>query len=234
MSRKEIITDDAIVHVLNRGAKKLPIFRQRSDLWRMTYTLFFLNNENVPENWFREAEKIRVLNKLMWPKEWGKRTPLVSVLAFTIMPNHFHLILKSVVEEGIQQFMHKFTMSYSKFINSKYAESGSLFQGKFKSVIVDTDEFLRYLACYVMVKNPFELFPGGLPAAANNFDTAWKEAVDYPFSSLADYAGARNSPIVDKNILGEIFPSPDSFINDSKDFMLGQKSDIIDQEIHDF
>ena len=131
MSRKEIIADDnTIVHVLNRGAKKLPIFRQRSDLWRMLYALFFLNSENVPENWFREAEKIGALNNFTWSKEWGERKPLVSVLAFTIMPNHFHLILKQIVEEGIQQFMHKFTMSYSKFINSKYAESGSLFQGQ--------------------------------------------------------------------------------------------------------
>ena len=234
MSRKEIITTDAIVHVLNRGAKKLPIFRQRSDLWRMTCALFFLNSENVPENWFREAEKMGALNNFTWPKEWGKRKPLVSVLAFTIMPNHFHLILKQITEGGIQQFMHKFTMSYSKFINSKYAESGSLFQGKFKSVIVDTDEFLRYLACYVMVKNPFELSSGGLAGAANNFDATWNEAINYPFSSLSDYAGLRNSPILDKNILGEIFPSPDPFIDCSRDFILGQKMDIVDQKIHDF
>ena len=235
MSR-EIIDRETITHILNRGAKKLPIFRQRSDLWRMMYSLFFLNAKNVPENWCREAEKIGALNNFIWQKEWGERKPLVSILAFTIMPNHFHLILKPKIEGGVQQFMHKFTMSYSKFINSKYAESGSLFQGRFKSVIVDTDEFLRYLACYVMVKNSFELFHGGLPAAINNFDDAWKEAKNYPFSSLADYAGLRNCPILDKNILGEIFPDSDSFMECSKDFILGQKmeTDIIDQKIHDF
>ena len=234
MSRKETIADNDIVHILNRGVKKLPIFRQRSDLWRMVYSLFFLNSKNVPENWFREAEKIGALNDLKWPKEWKERKPLVSILAFTIMPNHFHFILKQTAKGGIQQFMHKFTMSYSKFINSKYAESGSLFQGKFKSVIVDSDEFLRYLACYVMVKNTFELFSGGFPAAINNFDTAWKEAFDYPFSSLTDYAGLKNSAILDKNILGEIFTSTDSFKNDSRDLILGQKLDIIDHGFNDY
>jgi len=74
--------------------------------------------------------------------------------------------------------MHKFSMAYAKFINAKYEESGSLFQGPFKSQVVLTDEYLRYLATYVMVKNSLELYPeGGLSGAMQDFDKAYEFVV---------------------------------------------------------
>ena len=122
--------------------------------------------------------------------------------------------------------MHKFSMGHSKFINAKYRENGKLFQSTFKSKILDTDEYLRRVAVYVMVKNTFELFPkGGLAGATKNFEDAWKWAIDYPFSSLGSYAGKRNSPILDKDLLGEIFDSPKDFKEFSKDYILGRTID---------
>jgi len=142
------------------------------------------------------------------------------------MPNHFHLILKEIRKDGVSSFMHKITMAYSKFINAKYKESGSLFEGKFKSSVVGSDEYLRYLSTYVMVKNTFELYPGGgLMKATGEFDKAYKWAIEYPFTSLADYAGKRHSPIIDKDILGEIFSDPKDFKEFARDCILGRKFD---------
>src|SRR3989344_5791784 len=223
MARLETIVEGAHVHVLNRGVKKTPIYRQKSDLWRLLFNLFYLNSKDIPDNWNRVLDKEDQLRNFVWPKEWGKKVPLVSVLAYTIMPNHFHLILNETKIGGISKFMHKLTMSYSKHINAKYKESGTLFQGKFKSVIVDNDNYLRYLAAYVMVKNPFELYPkGGLEGAMKNFDDAWRWAIDYPFCSLADYAGKREkSPILEKGLLGEIYSKPNDFKNFSRDCIMG-------------
>ncbi len=228
MSRREHFSVGSIVHVLNRGAKKMPIFRQKSDLQRLMFSLFYLNSTNLPENWTRELENKGSIENLKWPHGWGERKPLVSVLAFTIMPNHFHFILKEIKNGGISQFMHKLTMAHSKFINAKYNESGSLFQGKFKSTLVESDEYLRYLATYVMVKNTLELYPnGGITKAVKEFDKGYQWAIEYPFTSLADYAGTGHSLIIDKDILGEIFKHPNDFKKFAKDCILGRKFEVI-------
>ena len=75
-----------------------------------------------------------------------------------------------------------------------------------------------------MVKNPFELYPGGYTAALQNFDQAWDWAVnEYPFSSLADYVTARRSPIVDRELLGELFATPEGFKNNAHEFLLNRE-----------
>lgn len=192
----------------------------------MLFNLFYLNSDKVPDNWARELEKQGMLASLQWPDGWGEKKPLVSILAFTIMPNHFHFMLKEIQEGGIKEFMHKFTMAYSKFINAKYEESGSLFQGPYKSQTVQTDEYLRYLAVYIMVKNTFELYPeGGLSGATDNFDKAYEWAIEYPFTSLGDYAGRRNSPIIEKDILEGLFENSKAFKEFARDCILGRRSD---------
>ncbi|MBI4155641.1 MAG: transposase [Candidatus Zambryskibacteria bacterium] len=230
--RNETIIVDSFVHVINRGNKQAPIYKQKSDLWRLLFSLFYSNN-NLSRNWMRELEKASLKpQNFIWPDSLGERKPIVAILGFTIMPNHFHLILKEIVKGGISNFMHKFSMGHSKFINAKYKESGVLFQGTFQSKIIETDEYLRRVAVYVMVKNTFELYPkGGLAGATKNFEEAWAWAVDYPFSSLGDYAGVRSLPILDKDLLGEIFDSPKDFKEFSKDYILGRT---MDEDISEF
>jgi putative transposase len=229
--RKEIIVPDSFVHVTNRGTKQMPISRQKSDLWRLLFSLFYVNNRSS-KNWMRELERAKVNPQdFIWLDIFGERTPIVSIVAFVIMPNHFHLILKEIVDGGISDFMHKFTMGYSKFINAKYNESGGLFQGKFQAKIIDTDEYLRRVAVYAMVKNTFELYPnGGLSGSIKDFEGAWNWATGYPFSSLGDYAGKRNSPILNKDLLGEIFDSTKDFKEFSRDYILGRALDEDDKE----
>lgn len=212
---------DSYVHVYNRGTKKLPIFRRKSDLWRLLFNFYYLNSsEPVVQNWKRELERGDGPAAFIWPPAWGEREPLVSILAHSIMPNHFHLILKELVEGGISKFMHRVCMAYSKFINAKYGESGSLFQGPYKARLITDDTDIRYLAAYVMVKNPFELYPGGLHRAIEEFDLAYDFACGGPFNSLAEYAGTRALPIITKDVLGESFETANDFKEFSRDCML--------------
>ncbi|MEK7581894.1 MAG: transposase [Patescibacteria group bacterium] len=229
-NRTGMMTIDSYVHVCNRGVRKMPIYRQKSDLWRMVFNLFYLNSVYVSENWVRELEKEDkdAISHFVWLPKWGEREQLVKIIAYTIVPNHFHLLLKEVVEGGISRFMHKHSMGYAKYINTKYKESGSLFQGRFKSKTINSDEYFRYVAVYIMVKNTMELYPnGGIAGAVKNFEHAWEWAVEYPFSSLAEYAGKRHFPIVEKDLLGELFQNPREFKAFAKDCILGRKLDIV-------
>lgn len=209
------------VHVYNRGAKKLPIFREHSDLQRLLLNLYYFNHaDRMSDNWRRELEAFGNPMHFQWPGAWEERDPIVSILAFSIMPNHLHLVIKEIIEGGTSKFMHRVSMAYSKFINEKYGESGSLFQGTFKSRLVEEDTDFRNLAAYVMVKNPFELYPGGLERAVKNFDDAYKLASEDILNSLGAYAGTRTIPIVTKDLFGELFETPESFKEFARETMM--------------
>lgn len=218
---RESIGVDSYVHVYNRGVKKLPIYRQREDLYRLLFYFYYFNHtDRMPDNWKRELETLGKLEHFEWPETWGEREPIISILAFSIMPNHLHLMIKETIEGGTSKFMHRASMAYSKFINEKYEESGSLFQGAFKSRLVDEDVDFRNLAVYIMVKNPFELYPGGLQKAIENFDDAYERALKDPLNSLGVYAGTREVPIITKDLLGELFETPESFKEFARESML--------------
>jgi putative transposase len=212
--RKEPFTIGNFVHVYNRGNRKQPIVIDEKDRWHFLQMLYYFNTEKTPPNPFQELRhnlKSDFNHKLIWPKEWPPRQPIVTILAFVLMKNHFHLILKEIKKEGIALFMQKLGTGMTMYFNKKYDESGRLFQGAYKARCVNEDSYMRYLSVYIQVKNIFELYPGGLRKAVQNFDKAFDWAAQYPYASLGDYFTDRNSPIISKDILGELFSDSEEY-----------------------
>src|SRR5690606_6672758 len=112
--------------------------------------------------------------------------------------------------------------SMTNHANEKYGEKGSLFQGPYRSKTIEEDEYLRYAAAYVMVKNTFELYPeGGLSSAQRNFDEAWRWAERYNCSSLGGCSGvSEKSLILSRSLLNEVF-TREAFKVFSRDVILG-------------
>jgi|SRR3989344_2396976 len=210
---------DSFVHVTNRGTRGLPIVRDEADKKRFVRLLYYANDKYRDTFW--EANTFG-LGEFERPANWPPQEPLVKILAWSLMSNHFHLVLRELVENGISKFMQQLCGSMSMHFNKKYDESGSIFQSSYKGRTANTrgDEYLRLLAVYVMVKNPFELYPGGLKNAIKNFDAAYARAGEYQFCSLGDYSQVRSSLIVSKDIFGEIFDSPDKFKSFAKESLL--------------
>ncbi len=218
--RKEPYTVGSIVHAIKRGSRGLEIVLDGGDRWRFLLMLRHLNDVYQSKNWFRDIWKEDLVETMERPSFWPEQEKLVHILAFTLLDNHFHLLLKEIKDGGITEFMHRLGTSMSKQFNDRYDGKGSIFQGPFRSVTVESDKQLRYLAVYIMVKNTFEMYPdGGLSGALTDFEKAWQWAVEYPYSSLGDYVGTRNSPILDKDILGEVFTTPEQFKDFAKDSM---------------
>lgn len=221
--RKEPFTVDSYVHVYNRGNRKQPIVRQTSDKWHFLQVLYYFNNEISPANPFRGLKSqpgSRFKQGLIWPEQWLPQKPLVKIIAFSLMENHFHLLLKEIRKDGVALFMQKFGTGITGYFNAKYREVGRLFQGAYKARLVDRDEYLKYLSVYIQVKNPFELYSKGFEHALKNFDEAFEWAVKYPYCSLANYVGRRKSPIINKGILGEMFEVPKKYKEFARNCML--------------
>jgi putative transposase len=217
--RVEPHAEGSIMHVVKRGARGGLIVRDTADRKHFLKCLRYLNDEYTDENWSRSVAHVPHLTR---PEYWPPQKPLVSVLAWTLMPNHFHLILREEQKNGIAKFMQRVGGSMSMRANIRYEESGSLFQGSYKGRVVRDDHDLRWLASYVMAKNTLELYSGGLINAVKHFERAWKWGVEYTFSSMGIYGGEVVSPIVaTNNILFDIFDSPKKFKADSQDMLKG-------------
>ncbi|OGI26349.1 MAG: hypothetical protein A3J76_04265 [Candidatus Moranbacteria bacterium RBG_13_45_13] len=126
-------------HIYNRGVEKINVFRSERDYRRFLKSLAEFNTSEP-------AYKINRANRkgLNVDKE-----PYVEIIAYCLNPNHFHLLLKQIVESGISEFMHKLGTGYTMYFNKKHERAGALFQGKFKFTHIENNAQLLYVSAYV-------------------------------------------------------------------------------------
>ncbi|MBU4298898.1 transposase [Patescibacteria group bacterium] len=216
--RVEPFTVGDFLHVFNRGNRKMITFRDINDKWRFLKILRFFNNEYSPSNPSRQLERnVEVRPQQLpigefkwpeWPKTWPPHKPLVKILSYCLRENHFHLLLKEIIKGGISKFMKKLGDGFTLYQNIKYDEVGRIFQGPYKGKTLMSDvKILQYLDAYIQVLNIFEEYPGGIEMALKEFDKAFEFALNNPFCSLGESFGKRNLRIIDRDILGKMFPS---------------------------
>ena len=215
----------SFVHVCARGTRKLPIVHNDQDRWHFLEMLYYLNYAGSKRNLFRQLQEEKkamgTKELFFWPPAWVKQEPLVNVVCYALVENHYHLLLEELQENGISKFMKRFGIAMSKYYNQKYKTAGNLFQGKYRGKVVNADEYLSYVSVYIQVKNILEVYLGGLSAALQNFSKAFQWAKEYPFGSLGDYTGVRNFPIVQKSILGSMFKISGSYEKFAKECFRG-------------
>ncbi|TSD05825.1 MAG: putative transposase [Parcubacteria group bacterium Greene0714_7] len=174
-------------HVYNRGAHKDLIFRSKSDYERLVLILFLANSTDpvniralLKKNQGRTFAEIIALE--------SRSKPLVSILAWAFMPNHFHLVLRQEDEMGITRFMRKAMTAYTMYFNEKNEHSGVLLQGRFKSRHVGTEPYFRYIFSYLHL-NPVSLVePLWEEKGIGDPNTVREFLAAYPYSSFYDYS----------------------------------------------
>lgn len=216
--RVEPYSIDSIVHITKRGTRGMDIVRNLDDRKRFTKSLFLLNEVHSDAYWHREVANLSAFER---PSHWPEREPLVRILAWTLLSNHFHLLLQEIREGGAAKFMQRLGGSMSMCFNLKYKEKGSIFQSAYHGRIVESGEHLNYLAFYILVKNVLEMYPGGLKAALTHFDDAWEWSTKYPFSSLTDITSGEPTPIVDdiEGLMSGIIGRGNSFKKEAKELL---------------
>lgn len=128
-------------HIYSRGVDNQCIFKENLDYLRFMGSIFQFNTKlNVEYNKYKQI----------------KREKLVKIYCFTLMPNHFHMILKEIREGGISLFMQKLLSGYSLYFNKKYERKGRLMETTFKDKLIDEDDYFKYLTRYIW-NNPLKL-----------------------------------------------------------------------------
>ena len=232
--RRVKFAPNSIYHIYNRGVEKRRIFVDDRDRWRFVQGLFLFNDERAKANllWRIERENagrinFRILREFM-EKDEADRKPLVRIIADCLMPNHFHLILEELVDNGISKFMHKLGTGFAMYFNKRYERVGSLFQGRFKAVHVDNDAYLKNLLVYVNVVNPAEFIePNFKEEGLKDIESVMSFTKNFVWSTNQEYLGLRDSPIVDKGIVSTLFPTPAEYEDFVRTVLLTKKVDTI-------
>lgn len=179
--------DGGFYHVYNRGVEKRIIFEDEQD-----YRVFLKYLKEVlsppdPKN-FKATFNLQGQSYTP-PRRPGKNyCDEIDLLAYCLMPNHFHLIVKQKNRDSLEGFMRATMTRYSMYFNKRYDRVGSLFQGRYKAVLVNSEDYLLHLSRYVHL-NPFE-YTNDIVAA---------------YSSYADYLGLRKTPWVKPDIITSMF-----------------------------
>ncbi len=98
---------------------------------------------------FNSIVRIRSIYEKSFVKEERQVIPLVRVIAFCLNPNHFHMILEQLEENGISKYFHSLLGGYTKYFNNKYKRRGSLLQGPFKAKHINNNDYLLHASAYV-------------------------------------------------------------------------------------
>jgi len=146
--RKVPFKKGELYHVFNRGTDKRSIFSDQGDFRRFFQSIIEFNTTEPTGGIFRNSLKVNELRHQMSQAE-----KLVNIICYSVSPNHYHLILEQLVDGGIEKFMQKLGNGYTKYFNHKHKRSGVLFQGVFKSVHIDSNEYLLHLSVYVNLNN---------------------------------------------------------------------------------
>jgi len=212
--RKITFENGKYYHVYNRGVEKRNIFRDDKDRFRFIHDLYEFNDINPVGNNY--GVPVSVIQK----NQKRRRELLVNILCFCLIPNHYHLILEQLVDNGISIFMQKLG-GYVYSFNLKYKRVGPLFQGKFKAIQIENENGLLHLSRYQHI-NPLEIIePNWKEEGIKDWGKAIQFLESYRWSSYLDYIGKKNFPsVTQRELINTYFGKPEDYQKFVTEFLL--------------
>lgn len=213
-SRKVPLVTAEYYHVFNRSVFRNPIFSNEREAKAFVRALTYYTLIKPPRS--LSLEKRYKENSMNYNER------LVSILAYCVMPNHFHIELKQEVDDGISTYLRRLCLSFVRYYNSLHKQKGSLFESVFKAVLIESENQLLQVSRYIHLN----------PTSAGLVD----DPIKYPYSSFALYVhGGEQKPFVFDEILRTKSRSNyQSFVYDNLEYQRELqmiKNQLIDLEI---
>ncbi len=207
--RKVTFSENEFYHIYNRGVDKRIIFSDETDIGRFFESMSFFNTTDTMGSL---RDKHHPTKNLRSP---APETKLVEFTAYCLNPNHYHFILRQVAEKGIEKFMHKLGTGYTNYFNIKNKRTGSLFQGRFKAIHIDSNEYLLHLSAYVNLNNLVHKLENSTLVKIR--------------SSFGEYVGTNTNSICEKDIVLSQFSNKEEyckFANNALENILERKDEL--------
>ena len=211
-----------IYHIYNRGVNKRSIFKTQKDYSVFISYLRDYLSEPPPDIDFDDGDIRNIGLQEDFLKVSPSRKPKnyhgeIELMAYCLMPNHFHLLVRQNSETGINHFMRSMSVKYARYFNTTYKRVGHLFQDAYKAVKVDNEYQLTYLSKYIH-RNPLDL---------GEFRKQNKRALSrYKYSSYQNYLGLFSQSWLKTKMILDLF-SKSKPNNSYQNFVEGAEADDI-------
>lgn len=203
--RKVSFVKGEYYHIYNRGNSKQKIFHDKQDYFHFMNLLFLCN----------DTENLRAFNLFRDKNDYlnHNKENIVSIGAYCIMPNHFHILITEQQEGGISKFMQKLSTAYAMYYNKKYERTGSLFEGKFKSVHMSNDKQIKYLFSYIHLNSIKLIRKDWKEKGIKNKTEVIEYLNSYQYSSYLEFLGEKRNydNILDIKQFPKYFPTKSLF-----------------------
>jgi len=240
LMRKEPFGVGDFVHIYNCGNRKADIVRDLVDQYRFLACLRYYNDESSAEylmravfgqraDRYQNPWKIDALRSkgFTWPRKVGQK-PIVNIVSYSLMANHYHLLLREIVDGGITEFTRKLGTGYTNYSNIRHNELGKVFQGSYKARLITDESYLQYIDVYIQVLNPFQMLSENL--SIENFNALFEKALESPFNGLGESLGIRDFEILNrKNFLKQC-----GLPNDIKNYKKFARQVVLDKGLKKF
>lgn len=200
-----------VYHIISRTVGDTVVFENENDFYRGIFSIYEFNNKNAVNIWKRreerkvEKKRLRLTSPNFEKKpELDKRDKFVEIFAFSFMPNHLHLLVKQLKDNGISEFMKKVNGGYAKYFNEKYDRKGHLFN-KFKPVHINNDNQLKVAFTYVHTNLISLIEPGWKEKGIRNIKKVKQYLENNKRHSYPDYLSKKNFPsVTERSFLSEL------------------------------
>ena len=199
------LVNDEFYHIISRSVGDTVVFEDEKDFYRGIFSIYEFNTlkpviireKRRVRNRFKKENNYRCqTSAISDANEWNdNRDRIVDVLAFSFMPNHLHLILKQLKDNGVVEFMKKVNGGYAKYFNEKYQRNGHLFN-KFRAVHIEDDQQLRIAFVYVHTNLISLTEPGWKEKGIENPKRIIEFLENNKRHSYMDYLGKKAFPSV--------------------------------------
>lgn len=191
------LVNEQIYHIFNRGVEKRNVFTDTKEYTRFLEVIRYYQQIH-PQIKFSQANREE--------RENLSEGKLIEVVAYCLMPNHFHLLLKQLNDNGISTFIRRLINSYTRYFNTKNERIGPLFQGPFKAVGIESDEQLFHVTRYIHLN----------PLAGHLV----KDLRSFKWSSYLEYLGLGNNRLCEKEKIEQLISLKDYgyFVQSQSDY----------------
>lgn len=183
-----------LYHALNRGVDKRELFLDSADYVRFIHDLYEFNTTAPAE---QTARCLRNKDTSGLRNRTSER--LVDIHGWCLMKNHYHLLLSERIEGGLSLFLRKINVGYANYFNIRYERQGTLFQGRTKKIVIETDAHFLYILHYIHL-NPLDYHTGSedwrvrTRGTIRGSNKALSYLRTYRWSSYLDYINVKNFP----------------------------------------
>lgn len=201
MSRKRSpLVTDFVYHIVNRGVASAPVFLDKRDYKSVLNRMAYYQKVKPPIKYSYFSNSPPEKQQEIIQQMQNSIDNLVDIIAYCFMPNHWHLLLKQIVDGGITVFISRLSNSYARYFNVRHERVGPIFQGRFKSILIENDEQLLHVSRYIHL-NPY----------SSNIVRPYENLERYEYSSLPEYLSFASRNICNKGLVLNHYKSIDAY-----------------------